>query len=67
VQALDSAHMITATTGRRCLSKTNRQMLVIGGDPFFNSRAEHLGALTVRHGVPAIYQFRAFAPGGRPG
>ncbi len=38
--------------------------LVIGGDPFFNSRAEHLGALTVRHAVPAIYQLRAFAAGG---
>jgi putative ABC transport system substrate-binding protein len=38
--------------------------LVIGGDPFFNSRAEHLGALTVRHAVPAIYQLHAFAAGG---
>lgn len=38
--------------------------LVIGGDPFFNSRGKHLGALTVRHAVPAIFQFRAFAEGG---
>jgi putative ABC transport system substrate-binding protein len=38
--------------------------LVIGGEPFFNSRSEQLGALTVRHAVPAIYQLRAFAAAG---
>jgi putative ABC transport system substrate-binding protein len=38
--------------------------LVIGGEPFFNSRSEQLGALTIRHAVPAIYQLRAFAAAG---
>jgi putative tryptophan/tyrosine transport system substrate-binding protein len=38
--------------------------LVIGGEPFFNSRSEQLGALTFRHAVPTIYQFRAFAAAG---
>jgi putative ABC transport system substrate-binding protein len=38
--------------------------LVISGDPFFNSRSEQLGALTVRHAVPAIYQFRDFVAAG---
>ena len=38
--------------------------LVIGGDPFFNSRSEQLGALSFRHAVPAIYQFRAFCAAG---
>jgi putative ABC transport system substrate-binding protein len=38
--------------------------LVIGGDPFFNSRGVHLGALTVRYAVPAIFQFREFTAGG---
>jgi putative tryptophan/tyrosine transport system substrate-binding protein len=33
--------------------------LVIGNDPFFFSRSEQLGALTLRHRIPAIYQ-----PGG---
>jgi putative ABC transport system substrate-binding protein len=46
------------------LAQQQTGVLVIGGDPFFNSRAEHLGALTVRHAVPAIYQLRAFAAGG---
>jgi putative ABC transport system substrate-binding protein len=35
--------------------------LVIGGEPFFNSRSEQLGATSVRYAVPTIYQFRPFA------
>jgi ABC-type uncharacterized transport system substrate-binding protein len=38
--------------------------LVIGGEPFFNARSEQLGALTIRHAVPTIYQLRAFAAAG---
>jgi putative ABC transport system substrate-binding protein len=38
--------------------------LVIGGEPFFNSRSEQLGALAMRHATPTIYQFRAFAAAG---
>jgi putative tryptophan/tyrosine transport system substrate-binding protein len=38
--------------------------LVIGGEPFFNSRSEQLGALTIRHRVPTIYQIRSFAEAG---
>ena len=38
--------------------------LVIGADALFNSRREQLAALTVRHAVPAIFQFREFAAAG---
>jgi putative ABC transport system substrate-binding protein len=38
--------------------------LVVGTDPFFNSRSEHLAALAIRHAVPTIYQYRAFAAAG---
>ena len=38
--------------------------LVIGGDPFFNSRSKQLGMLTLRHAVPTVYQLRAFAAAG---
>jgi putative ABC transport system substrate-binding protein len=38
--------------------------LVIGGEPFFNSRSARLAALTMRHAVPAIFQFREFAAAG---
>jgi len=38
--------------------------IVIGTDIFFNSRMEQLAALTVRHALPAIYQYREFAAAG---
>jgi putative ABC transport system substrate-binding protein len=38
--------------------------LVIGADALFNSRSEQLAALTIRHRVPAIYQFREFVSAG---
>jgi putative ABC transport system substrate-binding protein len=38
--------------------------LVIGTDALFNSRSEQLAALTIRHAVPAIYQFREFVSAG---
>ena len=33
---------------------------MIGADALFNSRSEQLAELTIRHRVPAIYQFREF-------
>jgi putative tryptophan/tyrosine transport system substrate-binding protein len=38
--------------------------LVIGADAFFVGRSEQLAALALRHAVPAISQFRAFAATG---
>jgi putative ABC transport system substrate-binding protein len=38
--------------------------LLIGSDPFFNSRIEQLAALALRHRLPAIYQEREFAAAG---
>ena len=38
--------------------------LVIATDGLFISRGEQLAALAVRHAVPAIFQFRAFAAAG---
>ena len=38
--------------------------LAIGADPFFTSRSERLAALTVRHAVPAVYEFRDFVAAG---
>jgi putative tryptophan/tyrosine transport system substrate-binding protein len=38
--------------------------LVIGGDAFFTTRSEQLGALTARHAVPAIFLWREFAAAG---
>jgi putative ABC transport system substrate-binding protein len=38
--------------------------LVISADSFFTSRVEKLAAQTVRHAIPAIYQWREFAVAG---
>ena len=46
------------------LSRLRAGALVIGSDLFFTSRAEQLAALTVRHTVPSIYQFREFVAAG---
>jgi putative tryptophan/tyrosine transport system substrate-binding protein len=38
--------------------------LVIGPDAFFTVRSEQLAALSIRHTIPTIYQFREFAAAG---
>ena len=38
--------------------------LVISPDLFFNTQSEQLAALSLRHAVPAIYQYREFAAAG---
>jgi putative ABC transport system substrate-binding protein len=38
--------------------------LVVGADPFFNSRREQIVALAARYAVPAIYEWREFAVAG---
>jgi len=38
--------------------------LMIGPDPFFNTQQEQLAGLSLRHAVPAIYQYREFVAAG---
>jgi putative ABC transport system substrate-binding protein len=38
--------------------------LVIGGDPFFNSRPQQLVALATRHAVPTMYPYREYPMAG---
>ena len=38
--------------------------LVVGPYPFFNSRTEKIGALSLRHAVPAIFTYRRFVAAG---
>jgi putative ABC transport system substrate-binding protein len=38
--------------------------LVIGTDPFFASQREQLAVLTVRHALPAVYEFRELVTAG---
>jgi putative ABC transport system substrate-binding protein len=46
------------------MSKLRAGALIIAPDALFISRSEQLAALTVRHAIPAIAQFRAFAAAG---
>jgi putative ABC transport system substrate-binding protein len=44
--------------------KSGAGALVIASDPFFTSRDEQLGALTLRYKLPTIYQYHEFATAG---
>jgi len=63
-------HVLHASTERdfeaafASLAQRRAEALVIGSDLFFTSRSEQLAALTVRHAVPSIYQFREFTAAG---
>src|SRR5215471_18948630 len=63
-------HVLHASTERdldtafATLVRLRAGALVIGSDPFFTSRSEQLAALTVRHAVPAAYEYRDFVAAG---
>jgi putative ABC transport system substrate-binding protein len=63
-------HVLHASTERELdavfanLAELRAGGLMIGTDPFFTSRVEHLAALTLRYAVPSIYQFGEFAAAG---
>jgi putative ABC transport system substrate-binding protein len=63
-------HVLRASTEREIdeafavLSQLKAGGVVIGPDTFFNTRSEQLGASASRHGVAAIYQYRAFTLAG---
>ena len=63
-------HVLHASTEREidtafaALRQLRAGGLVVGTDPFFNSRSEQLAALTLRHAMPTIYQYREFAAAG---
>ena len=55
-QEIDTAFMT--------LGKLHADALVIGTDAVFNSLSEQLAVLTLRHAVPAIFQYREFVLSG---
>src|SRR6516165_6336297 len=63
-------HVLHASTDRdldtafATLGRLQAGALVIGSDPFFTSRSQQLAALTVRHAVPAVYEYRDFVAAG---
>jgi putative tryptophan/tyrosine transport system substrate-binding protein len=63
-------HVLHASTERdfdavfASLSRLRAGALVIGSDPFFNSRSQQLVALASRHAMPTMYPFREYAMAG---
>jgi ABC-type uncharacterized transport system substrate-binding protein len=63
-------HILNASTERdfdtvfATLVQLRVSALLIGIDSFFTGRREKLGALALRHGIAAIYQYRDFAAAG---
>jgi putative ABC transport system substrate-binding protein len=63
-------HVLHASTERdfdtvfATLAQLRAGALLINASYFFNTRNAQLGALTVNHAVPAIYQFREFTAAG---
>src|SRR5450759_3216118 len=63
-------HVLQASTERdfdpvfAALVQLRADALVIMPDNFFNARSEQLAALTLRHAVPAIYEYRPFVAAG---
>ena len=63
-------HVLHASTERdfdavfASLPRLRAGALVIGSDPFFNSRSEQLVALASRHAMPTMYPFREYAMAG---
>ena len=64
VQVLEASTERDFNTVFARLGQLRADALVIGSDLFFTSRSEQLAALTIRHAVPSIYQFREFAAAG---
>jgi ABC-type uncharacterized transport system substrate-binding protein len=63
-------HVLHASTEREFdkvfarLTELRAAGLMIGTDGFFVDRGAELGALTVRHAVPTVFQYREFAAAG---
>jgi putative ABC transport system substrate-binding protein len=63
-------HVLRASTEREVdrafesASGLRAAALVIGPDPFFNTRSAQFAALTLRHRLPTVYQYREFAAAG---
>jgi putative tryptophan/tyrosine transport system substrate-binding protein len=63
-------HVVQASTDRdldtvfAALGQLRADAIVIGPYSFFNSRKEQLGALALRHAVPAVFIYREFVAAG---
>ena len=61
IQASSESDLDTAFA---TLPKLRADALVVGADPFFNSRPQQFAALAARHAVPTMYPFRDYVAAG---
>ena len=64
LHVLHASHERDFATAFANLAQVRAEALVISPDNVFNSRSEDLAALTVRHRMPAIYQYPEFTAAG---
>ena len=64
LQILKAGNESDIDTAFASLDQLHPGALVVGADPFFNSRREQLVTLASRHSVPASYEFRESAAAG---
>jgi putative tryptophan/tyrosine transport system substrate-binding protein len=64
LQVLHASREVEFEPAFAALKQSQAGGLVIGTDGFFVSRSEELAALTLRHGIPAVFQYRAFVEAG---
>ena len=61
VEVLKASNEREIDTAFAAATRLRADAMVVGTDPFFNSRQEQIVALAARHTLPAIYSFREFA------
>jgi putative tryptophan/tyrosine transport system substrate-binding protein len=64
LDVLNASTEVEIDTAFATLAEKRIGGLLIGGDLFFNTRSDQLGALSLRHAMPTIYQYRDFAAAG---
>jgi putative tryptophan/tyrosine transport system substrate-binding protein len=64
IQIVHASTEAALSTALRSLVQLGTEGLLVGGDPFFNSRRNLLVALATRHGIPAMYDQREYALAG---
>jgi putative tryptophan/tyrosine transport system substrate-binding protein len=46
------------------IARSRARALIVGTDPFFNSRRDRIVALAAQHAIPTVYEQRAFVRDG---
>ena len=64
IVVLNASSQRDIETAFAALVQNRAGALLVGSDPFLTDRRDQLVALTARHAIPAIYQWREFAAAG---